>query len=100
MGPRGEVFCEMGGYPQFFMYNDTDLEAKSDDNRMEIRKAFSKLFPYDVKGEVRLNADYEDVYVLYYYENERLLVRIFKYEAYRMLAIKAQAADSSAYSHA
>jgi hypothetical protein len=38
--------CQLGELPAFWMYNDTDLEAKSRNLRYDIRVALPDLFPF------------------------------------------------------
>jgi hypothetical protein len=46
LGKEKVELCQLGELPAFWMYNDTDLEAKSRNLRYDIRVALPDLFPF------------------------------------------------------
>jgi hypothetical protein len=69
------------------MYPDAILEARTEDFRYDLKETYDKLFPFKARAHNKRNSEGDMIYRPYYGENERLLIRILKYEAERMRGI-------------
>jgi hypothetical protein len=88
LAAKGELYCALGQYPRLWMYPDAILETSSEDTRYELKEKFEGLFLFKARGHNKRNSEGLMIYHLYYSENERLLVRILKYEAEHIRNIK------------
>jgi hypothetical protein len=69
------------------MYNDAILEMRSESFRYELKEQYPGLFPFKAHGRNKRNSEGDMIYRLFHSENERLLVRVLRYEADRMRSI-------------
>jgi hypothetical protein len=87
LAAKGEFYCALGQYPRLWMYPDAILEARTEEFRYDLKETYDRLFPFKARGHNRRNSEGLMIHHLYYSENERLLVRILKYEAERVRGI-------------
>jgi hypothetical protein len=76
-----ETLCRLGKKPRFWMYPDAIVEARTEDFRYDVKETFDKLFPFKARGYNKRNSEGERICRPFYGEDERLLIRILKYEA-------------------
>jgi hypothetical protein len=75
------------------MYPGAIVEARTEDFRYDVKETFDKLFPFKARGYNKRNSEGERIYRPFYGEDERLPIRILKYEAERMRGIPKLRSD-------
>jgi hypothetical protein len=76
-----ETLCRLGKKPRLWMYPDAIVEARTEDFRYDVKETFDKLFPFKARGYNKRDSEGERICRPFYGEDERLLIRILKYEA-------------------
>jgi hypothetical protein len=97
-GTGGELLCSVGEYPVLWQYGAAEIERKTVRLRFALKDRFPDLFPFQRLESVALNDEGVEIYYPNYYEAERVLVHIYKYESNRMhttKALRTQATDQA-----
>jgi hypothetical protein len=98
LGTGGELLCSVGEYPFFWQYGAAEIERKTVRLRSALKDRFPELFPLRRLEYVAVNDEGDEIYYPNYYEVERVLIHIYKYEANRMhttKALRSQASDQA-----
>jgi hypothetical protein len=88
----------VGEYPVLWQYGAAEIERKTVRLRFALKDRFPDLFPFQRLESVALNDEGVEIYYPNYYEAERVLVHIYKYESNRMhttKALRTQATDQA-----
>jgi hypothetical protein len=97
-GTGGELLCSVGEYPVLWQYGAAEIERKTVRLRSALKDRFPEFFPVRRLESVALNDEGVEIYYPNYYEIERVLVHIYKYESNRMhttKALRTQATDQA-----